>query len=182
MTKRDVAAQPFTRAAERNVSVPAGHAAFSMQAGERTSLTQGLHANPRGPVFMMPVGRLHILALRSLGNLLLQEGDGRWRPLRVIGNLVYTITHPELLMDLLARDHIDDPNAFENELARIVSDLFTRVLDGDSWTASNLTESLECASGELMRRLEEAVAPLGLGVQSFELDVSPVDSAIPAIG
>ena len=126
--------------------------------------------------------RLHRLALHSLGNLLLQEGDGRWRPLRVVGNLAYTITQPELLVDILVRDHIDDAGAFEDELARIVSDLFARVLDGDAWTASNLTESLECASGELLRRLEEIVAPLGLGVRSFELDVSPVDTAVPVVG
>jgi hypothetical protein len=144
MTKPDVAAQPFVRAAHD--------------------------------------GRLHRLALRSLGNLLLQEGDGRWRPLRVVGNLAYTITHPELLVDILVRDQIDDAGAFEEELVRIVTDLFSRVLDGDAWTASNLAESLECASGELMRCLEEIVAPLGLSVRSFELDVSPVDTAVPVAG
>lgn len=175
MTQPLTSERPFTRL-DAVCELPAGHAAFAVESGNGVPLSENSLARGGGPVFVVPVGSSLALELHSLGNTLLQESDGRWRPLRVVGRLAYTITRPELLVELLERDHISEPERFEAELSRIVTELFSRVLDGDSWNAENLTESLDCASGELMRQLEDAVAPLGLNVQAFELGTSPVEA------
>ena len=157
---------------EDSLCVPSGHAGFALGQEGRQRLECGTHAmQPLSPavVFLVRVGASHVLELTSLGNSMLRDNGGQWQPLRVLGHLEYSIAQPERLMDALERDAILEASEFERELTRIVLDCVNSFLECDTWRAETLSASLECASGELQVHVEEALGPLGIQLQSFEL-------------
>jgi hypothetical protein len=102
---------------------------------------------------------------------MLRGNDGRWHPLKVTGQLAYSIAKPELLVDLLEREQIQETQGFEVELTRRVMETASNFFDGETWRADKLAESLEFASTELLRHLKDVVLPLGLDLQTLDLVV-----------
>jgi len=164
----------YSRSSGRRVlSVPPGYEGFVLHDDQRRlRLLCGMHdlACPHvAAVFLVRVGGSHALDLRSLGGAMLHGADGRWRPLKVLGRLAYGVVRPELLVDLLEREQIYETRQLGRELARMVVELLSNVLDGEGWRAEKLSENLDMVSGEVLRRLAVALAPIGLIPQGLEL-------------
>lgn len=152
--------------------VPEGYEGFVSNGNGRLRLPAGVHPSPSGAsgeLFLVPVGGSHRLELKSLGGAMLRGNDGRWHPLRVMGQLAYSIVKPGLFVGFLERERIHAPLELELELSRVVTETAASFFDGEAWSAHKLEESLEFASGELLRHLGDVVAPLGLDLQSLEL-------------
>ena len=67
------------------------------------------------------------------------------------------------------RDEILEIRDLEKELSRLILDRVNSFLECDTWRQETLDASLEVASGELQLHVEEALEPLGIQVQTFEL-------------
>jgi len=161
-----------------NLRVPQGHAGYALGQSGRTRLECGTHdMQPLSPstIFLIRVGASHALELESLGNSMLRDDAGLWRPLRVVGRLQYSILHADRLMDVLERDAMLDTSDLERELTEIILDRVNSFLECDTWRSETLEASLECASGELQFHVEEALDPLGIQVISFELTADLTD-------
>ena len=158
-----------------NLRVPRGHTGFALGADGRTRLECGTHdMQPLTPstIFLIRVGAAHDLELESLGNSMLRDDSGVWRPLRVFGFLEYSIAHAERLMDVLERDSILETRDLEKELTRIVLERVSNFLECDTWRQETLSSCLECASGELLMHVEDALDPLGIQVTTFQLSAN----------
>jgi hypothetical protein len=172
MTLLPFVSLPTVDAQPANLRVPQGHTGFALGQEGRKRLECGTHdIQPLTPstIFLIRVGASHDLQLESLGNSMLRDDTGVWRPLRVIGFLEYSVLHAERFMDALERDSILETHDLEKELTRIVLERVNRFLECDTWRQETLAASLECASGELLIHVEEALDPLGIQVQTFEL-------------
>jgi len=163
---------PTMDAQPANLRVPRGHTGFALGQTGRKRLECGTHdIQPLTPstIFLIRIGASHNLRLESLGQSMLRDDSGLWRPLRVFGFLEYSISHAERFMDALERDAILETRDLEKELTRIVLERVGDFLECDTWREETLSSSLECASGELLIHVEEALDPLGIQVQMFEL-------------
>ena len=158
------------------LGVPPGYEGFVVYEGGRLNLPPGMHrfaCKSVLAVFLVRVGGSHTLDLASASGAMLHAADGRWRPLKVLGRLAYSVAKPELLVDLFVRERISEPRRLDRELSTLVVELLSRVLDGETWSAEKLTENLDLVSGELLRRLTVTMAPLGLTLQGLQLDAAP---------
>lgn len=172
MTSLPFVSLPTLEPLPANLRVPRGHTGFALGVEGRKRLECGTHdIQPLTPstIFLIRVGASHNLALESLGNSILRDDSGMWRPLRVFGFLEYSVTHAERFMDVLERDAILETRDLEKELTRIVLERVGDFLECDTWREETLMASLECASGELLMHVEEALDPLGIQVQMFQL-------------
>lgn len=160
----------------RVLSVPPGHEGFVRHDTGRLHLRPGvhrLHCGRAAAVFLVRVEGSHRLDLRSLGGAMVRAANGRWRPLKVLGQLAYGVARPEQLVDFLEREQIHEAQEFEHELARLTVDLLSNVFDGEALHADKLAENLEVVSGELLRRLTAIVLPLGLRLDGLDLLAMP---------
>jgi hypothetical protein len=160
----------------RILSVPPGHEGFVRHDTGRLHLRPGVHRLQCGraaAVFLVRVEGSHVLDLRSLGGVMVRASTGRWRPLKVLGQLVYGVARPEQLVDFLEREQIHESEELERELARLTVDLLANVFDGDALHADKLVQSLEEVSSELLRRLTVIVLPLGLRLDGLDLLAAP---------
>jgi hypothetical protein len=172
MTLLPFVSLPTPDSQQANLCVPLGHAGYALGRSGRKRLECGTHdIQPLSPstIFLIRVGASHVLELESLGNSMLRDEAGLWRPLRVVGRLEYSILLPDRLMDALERDDLQESSDLDRELTQIILDRVNSFLECDTWRAETLTASLECASGELQFHVEEALEPLGIQVTSFEL-------------
>jgi hypothetical protein len=158
------------------VSVPPEHEGFIRHSTGRLHLVPGVHRvafDRVFAVFLVRVGGLHELQLRALGGAVLRGPDGRRRPIKVLGRLVYGVVRAEQFVDFLEREQLHDPAEFERELGRLAVELLANVFDGDPLSAEGLAAQLDGVSGELLRRLTAVVLPLGLGLHGLDLVASP---------
>jgi hypothetical protein len=164
------------------LSVPPDHEGFVRTPEGRLHLRPGVHRLACGPayaIFLVRVGDLHDVELRSLGGALLRETSGRRRPVKVLGRLVYGVLRAEPFVDFLERERIHDPQDFERELGRLAVELLSNVFDGEPIDAGGLAEHLAAVSGELLRRLTAVVLPLGLGLHALDLVAAPAPAEKP---
>ncbi len=160
----------------RVLSVPPGHEGFVRHATGRLRLLPGVHRLCCGrteSVFLVRVEGSHLLDLKSLAGAMVRAANGRLRPLKVLGELVYGVARPEQLVDFLEREQIHEARELEHELSRLAVDLLSNVFDGEALKAERLTENLEVVSGELLRRLTAIVLPLGLRLDGLDLLAAP---------
>jgi hypothetical protein len=160
----------------RILSVPPGHEGFVRHLTGRLHLGPGLHRLHCGralATFLIRVDGAHRLELKSLGGAMVRAAGGRWRPLKVLGQLAYGVARPEQLVDFLEREQIFEARDLERELGRLTVDLLANVFDGEAMDADRLSENLEVVSGELLRRLTAVVLPLGLRLDGLDLIAAP---------
>lgn len=172
MTLSPFVSLPAQDSQQANLCVPQGHTGYALGRSGRKRLECGTHdIQPLSPatIFLIRVGATHLLELDSLGNSMLRDDAGLWRPLRVVGRLGYSILQADRLMDTLERSDLLETSDLERELTQIILDRVNSFLECDTWRAETLSSSLECASGELQFHVEEALEPLGIQVTSFEL-------------
>jgi hypothetical protein len=172
MTLSPFVSLPTQESQQANLCVPQGHAGYALGRSGRKRLECGTHdIQPLSPstIFLIRVGAMHKLDLESLGNSMVRDEAGLWRPLRVVGRLEYSILHADRLMDALERGELLESSDLERELTQIILDRVNSFLECDTWRSETLSASLECASGELQFYVEDALEPLGIQVTSFEL-------------
>src|SRR5207302_3506884 len=131
------------QAPRRVLNVLPGYEGFVLQDEGRTRLQAGVHrvqADSAAVIFLVHVGGRHRLDFRSQGGAMLRGADGRWLPLTVLGRLAYSVSRPELLVDLLERERIYETRQLERELSRLVVELLSSVFDGEAWRAEKLSE------------------------------------------
>ena len=160
--------------------VPPGSEGFVVHEGWRLRLLAGAHRLAyRGVVamFLVRVDATHFLELVSLGGAMLRDAGGGWRPIRLLGRLVYSVRRPELLVDLLEREQICEARQLERELHGMVVAQLANVFEGEPLRAERLSENLDVVGGEVQRRLTVALQPCGIGVQGLDLLAEPAPSA-----
>jgi hypothetical protein len=162
------------------LAVAPGFEGFVLHEHGRAHLGPGVHRlECRGvaAIFQVRVGGNHSVDLRRLGGVLLRDGAGRRRPVKLLGRLVYRIERAGQLVDLLEHEQIYEPRQLEAELARLVVEHLSNVFDGDDWSAERLHESLDVARCELLRHLGSALAPLGIEIVDLELLAEPLNDS-----
>jgi hypothetical protein len=157
-----------------------GHEGFVVHDGGRLHLPPGRHdldGQGAAAVFLVRLAGSHTIELRSLGEAMLRDAGGRWRPIQLLGRLVYGIARADLLIDLLQRERICEPRQLEHEMSRTILGLLPHVFDGGPLQADQLSENLDYVSGELLRRVSGALEPHGIAVQGLDLVAEPAACA-----